>query len=61
MRFIRPSSLPFNTTPLGSWASIQAFKRHDRAVVKLAKRAGISLPVAQTIADLNGLGDRGRW
>ena len=60
MKTIRSSNLPFNTTPLGSWGSAHDFRRYDRAAVKLAQRAGLTLPVAQTVADLNGLGNRGR-
>jgi len=60
MRNIRSSNLPFNSTPLGDWASRQYRKHFDRAALKLAKRTGMTLPVAQTVADLNGLGSRRR-
>ena len=60
MRNIRSSHLPFNMTPLGSWATAYELRRYDRAAVKLAHRTGLTLPVAQAVADLNGLGNRGR-
>lgn len=59
MRNIRVSSLPFNTTPLGSWATAHQLRRYDGAAMKFAQRAGLTLPVAQTLADINGLGSRG--
>jgi hypothetical protein len=46
--------------PLGDWASRQHRKRYDRAVLKLAERSGTTLPSAQTVADLNGLGRHGK-
>ena len=46
----------FNTTPLGSWALQQKSRRYEPAAIKLARRTGTTLPVAQTIAELNGLG-----
>ena len=55
---IRLSDLPFNLTPLGSWALLRDSKRYDRAAKKLAKRTGLSLPVAQVVADLSGFGSR---
>jgi hypothetical protein len=58
MRTIRRSILPFNHTPLGGWAEQQHRKRYDRAAIKLAERTGMSLPIAQVFADLNGLGRR---
>ena len=58
MRNIRSSSLPFNTTPLGSWGTSRVSRRYDRAAIKLAERTGMALPVAQVFADLNGLGRR---
>jgi len=57
---IRRSDFPFNLTPLGSWALLHDNKRYDRAAQKLAKRTGLSLPVAQVVADHHGLGSRGR-
>jgi hypothetical protein len=45
-------------TPLGDWAEQQHRKRYDRAAIKLAERTGMSLPIAQVFADLNGLGRR---
>ncbi len=57
---IRRSDLPFNLTPLGSWGLLHDSKRYDRAAKKLAKRTGMSLPVAQVVADHHGLGNRGR-
>jgi hypothetical protein len=58
MKTIRSSNLPFNTTPLGSWAMSHVNRRYDRAVIKLAERTGMSLPVAQVFAEHNGLGRR---
>ncbi|WP_373085707.1 hypothetical protein [Sneathiella sp.] len=55
---IRRSDLPFNSTPLGSWALLHDSKRYDRAAIKLAQRTGLTLPVAQVFADLNSLGRR---
>jgi hypothetical protein len=55
---IRQSDLPFNCTPLGSWAALHNRKRYDRAAKKLAIRTGMPLPIAQVFAALNGLGDR---
>jgi hypothetical protein len=37
-------------------AEFRELKRYDRAALKLAQRTGTPLPVAQTIAELNGLG-----
>lgn len=58
MKKIRGSSRSFNSTPLGSWGVASDQKRYDRAAIKLAERAGMSLPIAQVFADLNGLGRR---
>lgn len=58
---VRQRNLPFNTTPLGSWSQARDRKRYDRAAFKLAAVAGLTLPVAQAVAELNGLGGRERW
>ena len=58
MNKIRGSSRSFNSTPLGSWGVANDQKRYDRAAIKLAERAGMSLPVAQVYATLNCLGRR---
>ena len=58
MNKIPSTDLPFNTTPLGEWDALHQRKRYDRAAIKLAQRTGVTLPVAQIYADLNGLGRR---
>lgn len=60
MKNLRPSNLPFNTTALGSWTTSTDRHRYDRAAIKLAGKTGLSLPIAQVIADQNGLGIRRR-
>ncbi len=60
MKNVRRSNRSFNSTPLGDWGDREYRKRFNRAAIKLAERTGMSLPVAQTIADLNGFGSRGR-
>ena len=55
---IRQSDLPFNCTPLGSWAASQDRRRYNRAAINLAERTGLPLSLAATYADLNGLGRR---
>jgi len=55
---IRRSDLPFNCTPLGSWAASHNRRRYDRAAIKLAERTGLPLSLAATYAGLNGLGRR---
>ena len=58
MKTIRSSNLPFKSAPHGSWATSPVNRRYDRAAIKLAERTGMTLPVAQVFADLNGLGNR---
>ena len=60
MKVIRPSSLPFNTAPLRSWAWEHERKRFDRVAIGLAGREGMTVPVAQTYTGLHGLGGQGR-
>lgn len=60
MTNLRAFELCFNTTPLGSRSTSTAHRRFDRAAIKLARKTGLSLPLAQVITDQNGLGIRRR-
>jgi hypothetical protein len=59
MGSLSTSNLSFNTTPLGAWSTADNERRYDRATIKLVRKTGLSLPVAQAIESQNGLGNRG--